>query len=140
MIVIPFRLTIIALLFYNLIIYLLFNSLNPTEINYILGVGSYWHHIFWIGIGVPYFISFISMYAVSSVNSNALASLIRFRNGQMSISPDKTAFEIFRRTAVLDAMQQNEGTEIYEKAIQGFNALHSAKSPQSVFKEMTKDD
>jgi hypothetical protein len=76
---------------------------------------------------------------VNNSNTSALDAAIKFRNGQMNVTTPQKAFEILKDTSSLDLMKANEGTEIFEQAVQGFNAKYGAKPPQEVFKGLTKD-
>lgn len=143
---IPGRFTILALVCYYFLIdyivgdqaFYLFNRQLSESWEYLPGV-------FWIVFGFPTLWAFISMWADTmsgprfgdSMNS-ALDSAIAYRNGQMSISSPKKAFDIYRDTTHLDVMKKNSQNKTFEQAVQGFNAKYGNSSPQKIFKEFTK--
>ena len=97
--------------------------------------------LFWVGIGFPLFWSFISAFASTSNygNKNLVDSILRFRNGQMDVATPKKAYNIFKRTAMLDVMKEHQGEHIYDKAMQGFKAMHGNDSPTTIYKELLND-
>jgi len=140
---IPIRFNILAFLGYFAIIYLVFGTIEVDGIESILKAYdiSFFVAIV-IPLGIPMFLSFGAMFPESPIgcspNKSALQSVIKYRNGQMSITSDKNAAEIYAKTADLDVMNANSDSEIYKTAIRGFNATYGASNPTKVYNDMMK--
>jgi hypothetical protein len=141
----PSRLTVIAFCGYYLAIELIIGD-QPTYLfnRDLEAIGFGLYYLFWIGLGFPFFWSFVSMFAGSEnlpgMADNSLKEAIRFRDGQMSISTPQKAFEIQKKTAVLDVLNENSNSHIHRKAMEGFRALHGDEPPQKTYKSLIEKD
>lgn len=136
---IPIQLGILSLMSYFGLIYLLFGTIDITEIQEILGnCETSFFLYFWVPFAVPIFLSLGACFAspVGS-KSRSLDEAIRYRNGQMSVKPDKEAAEILGRTSYLDMLNSNDWN-VFLAARQGFDARYGAKPPTEVFKDLMK--
>lgn len=139
--VIPIRFSFIAFIGYNTLIYFIAGSFDVRLAEKVVnefGINSVW---LVFGLGLPYFISFFSMFAVtrkSSENTSSLDKAIEYRNGQMSVKTDKEAFEIYKKTTLLDVMKANKDEYAYKQAIKGFNATSGNDTPQKVLRDYMK--
>jgi hypothetical protein len=145
---IPCRYSFFALAGYNLLIYFVFGRWSIEAVQETLGRDSYRMTLFHIFISLPMFISFICCWSDAKMtsskfrknSSSALDNAIEYRNGQVSNRTAQDAFKIMKETAILDQMKANSGNESFDKAVQGFNALHGNSTPQKVYKELTSKD
>lgn len=136
--VIPFNLTIIAFVGYNVIMYFLYGSLNPTEIREVVEANGFNMVTgFLIPFGIPYIISLFRMFGDGSrrAHSTILEDTIAHRNRMMSHKSDKEAFRILQKTSHLDVMNANKDNPMFNKTVQGFSAKAGNKNPASVYKE-----
>lgn len=136
---IPIHFGMLAFVLYFGIIYLLYGTLNMSEIEHILGKSEkLFFFCFWLPFGVPLLLSLGSIFG-SPVGANSSHNdALNFRNGQMSISSDKEASEILKETSYLDMLNSNN-SEVFEKAKRGFEAKYGAKPPTEVFNDMMKN-
>lgn len=134
---IPIRFSILALLGYCGLFFLLFGTMNLPKVENILE-SIHLPKKSWMIIGGPMFISFVALFVggKGSKNVSSLDKVVQFRNGQMGISSDKKASEILQKTSELDAMQNNKDSEVYNKAKRGFEARFGTSSPATAFKEL----
>jgi len=137
--VIPFNLTIIAFIGYNLMIYFIFGAIDPKVIQSVLednGIGMTLG--FLLPFGIPYFISFFRMFGDSEnrADTNSLDRVIAHRDNIMSHKDDKEAFNIYQKTANLDVMRDGakSGSPVFKKAVTGFNATVGNSNPAKVYK------
>ena len=144
--VIPGRFSLLALVGYNLGMYLYFGKWNMDIVRDTLGYNTTSYNLFLLFVGFPMFWSFICCFASAKMTSNsrrgslnsALDSAIEYRNGQMSVKTPQKAFDILKQTSSLDMMKANEKTPTFEQAIMGFNAKYGNASPTRIFDELTK--
>jgi len=143
--VIPGRVALFAFIGYNLFIYFYFGAWDVNVVREALG-GRYSteYQLFLLFIVFPMVWSFFSMFAMtmdgprfSNRTNSALDAAIAYRNGQMTVSTSKKAFEIYKDTAHLDVMSTNKNSAIFEQAVRGFNAKHGNSTPQKIFKAFT---
>ncbi len=109
------------------------------------GAGSLGHIGFYIIFGIPFFWSFISMFAMTSGSprlgskmNSTLDNAIAYRNGQMNVASPKEAAEILQKTSHLDAMKIHGHMDSMKSAEQGFNAKYGSSSPSKVYKDIMK--
>jgi hypothetical protein len=146
---IPSRFSLLALVGNFLIIYW-FQDGRPLYLlqRDLRGISDFAYCAFWICFGFPLFFSFFCCWTEAKMTSSkfrknstsALDNAIEFRNGQKGIQTAQEAFKTLKNTASLDQMKANEGNSAFDKSIQGFNALYGNKTPQEVYKGLTKDD
>ena len=139
--IIPINFTIIAFAAYNIIIYLIFGTLDPKGIEYILesnGISMFLGFV--LPFGIPYIISFFTMFSDSSnrANTDILDSVIAHRNNIMSHKSDKEAYIIYKKTGNLDMMKSGVevGNATFNKAVTGFNATVGISNPAKVYKDL----
>lgn len=103
------------------------------------GVGSSGYYIFWLFLGGPYFISFFTLFGASNhlgdKTDDTLKRLIAFRNGQILHRSPKEGYEIFKKTALLDVMNDKENDEVIGKVKRGFNASHLNRDVTTIYEE-----
>lgn len=142
--VIPFNFTVIAFAGYNLMIYLIFGAIDPKVIQEVCEANDVSMTLaFWLPFAVPYFISLFRMFGDSSnrANTDILDDTIAHRNRVMSIKTDKEAFDIYKKTAVLDVMKAGatNGDPTFERAVTGFRATVRNDNPAGVYKGLMDD-
>lgn len=144
--IIPGRLTVIAFVTYYLILSWIIGDQPIYLFNRSLKEKGEWSYLlFWIFFGWPLFWSFVCMFASSSttagtIENSTLKSVLKFRDGQMSVSTPKKAFRIFQKTALLDVIDDNVEKEQLKRAGQGFNALYGNVAPQEIYKGLMDDE
>jgi len=137
--VIPFNLTIIAFIGYNVMIYLIFGAIDPKVIQEVCEANGVSMTLgFFLPFGIPYFISFFRMFGESEnrANTDILDRTLAHRDNIMSHKDDKEAFEIYQKTAGLDMMKAgaSTGNSTFKKAVTGFNATVGNSNPAKVYK------
>jgi hypothetical protein len=106
--IITFNLGIIAFIGYNVMIYFIYGSMDPYVIKSVLESNGISMAVgFALPFGIPYFISFFGLFGDSTnkANTSALDNAIAHRNNMMSHKDDNKAFEIYQKTAHLDATE-----------------------------------
>lgn len=141
LLVIPTKLSFFAFIGYNALIYLCFGEIDMNTIREDLGGrGSYMYLFFMIFIGLPYIISFFSMFSQGMIapgvaTNSALDRAIAYRNGQMNVSTPNKAYDIYKQTAHLDVIKANSDNELGRKVARGFTAEMRNASPQEIYKK-----
>jgi hypothetical protein len=138
---IPIRLGALAFIVYFVLMYVIYGSLQPTEIKgFLESNGLNMFTGFFLPFGIPTFLSLGAMFGMAgpanAPSPTALEKAIQYRNGQMSVSSDKKAAEIFEKTAHLDVMQANINVPIMSSAVRGFDAKYGASSPTKVYNDI----
>jgi len=140
---IPIRFSALAFFAYFGLMYMIYGSLDPTEIERLLksyGISMFWG--FFVPFGVPTFLSLGAMFGTTSPDNapspSALDQAIQFRNGQMSVSSPTEAAEILEKTSHLDAMRVYGHMDVMKSAQQGFDAKYGASSPTKVYNDIMK--
>jgi hypothetical protein len=142
--VIPFNFHAIAFIGYNVLIFFLYGSFNPTEIKEVVEAnGLTMTTGFWIPFAIPYLISFFRMFGdqTNRANTQAIDDAIAHRDRIMSHKDDKEAYKIFQKTAGLDVLKAgaNSGDPMFTKAVQGFNAHHGNENPANIYKNFLEE-
>ena len=142
--IIPFNLTIIAFLGYNLAIYLIFGAIDPKVIQEVCEANGVSMFVgFWIPFAIPYIISFFRMFGDSTnqANTDSLDKVLEHRDQMMAHKDDKEAYNIYNKTAHLDVMKAgaNSGDPTFAKAVTGFNATVGNSNPVKVYKVFMED-
>ena len=141
LLVIPAKFSFFAFVGYCLFVYFYFDTVHISEIREVLGGSeSLGYNLFMIFIGLPFTISFFSMFsqgmsAPGSAVNTALDSVIEYRNGQMNITTPNKAYEIYKKTAHLDVIKANANSELGRKVSEGFTAEMRNASPQEIYKK-----
>ncbi len=142
---IPGRLALFAFIGYNILIYSMFGSIDVNVMRESLGGReSSMYSLFMVFVGIPYFLSFFSMFAMTALSrpgnsiNSTLDMAIAYRNGQMQNADSKKAYKIWQQTAHLDVMKANEGTSLGNKITEGFRAEMQNATPQKVYKNFVK--
>ncbi|MBC9812187.1 hypothetical protein H9Y05_06810 [Crocinitomicaceae bacterium CZZ-1] len=104
------------------------------------GVGSCGYNMFWLFLGGPCFISFFTLFGASTHQigdrtDDKLKRLIAFRSGQILHKGAKEGYEIYKKTALLDVMNDNENDEVIGKVKRGFNASHLNRDVTTIYEE-----
>lgn len=136
--VIPFNLTIIAFIGYNLMIYLIYGAIDPKIIKEVL---ESYNISFFVGFvlpfGIPYILSVVRLFdsSGSTANADILDGTITHRNMMISHKDDKEAYEIFKKTAHLDVMKSEKDSGMFSKAVRGFKADVGNRAPHNIYKD-----
>lgn len=139
---IPTRLNVIGIGLYFGLIYVIFGTVHVQEIKALLGNDTTAYLFGFIQpFALPMFVAFISAFALSRQASgkSSLEQALRFRNGQMSVKPDKEASRILRKTSYLD-MLNSDDSDVFESARRGFSAQYGNKPPTKVFKDLMDEN
>lgn len=138
--IIPISFNVLAFAGYFLLMYLIYGSLQVSEINNFLeGHGISTFVGFFVPFGIPCFLALGAMFGLVSPSSlSSIDQAIDYRNRQMGISTPKEAAEILQKTSTLDAMKVYGHMDVMKSANQGFNAKYGTSSPTTVFKDMVK--
>jgi len=141
LLVIPAKFSFFAFVGYCLFVYFYFDTVHISEIREVLGGSeSLGYNLFMIFIGLPFMISFFSMFsqgmAAPGVSTNsALDRAIAYRNGLMNVSTPNRAYDIYKQTAHLDVIKANSDNELGRKVARGFTAEMRNASPQEIYKK-----
>lgn len=137
----PWRYSIFVFLAFFLAIQLSIGDQSLHLFNRSLGgLGSCGYNMFWLFLGGPCFISFFTLFGASTHHlgnktDDKLKQLIAFRNGQILHRGPKEGYEIFKKTALLDVMEDQENNEVMRKIKAGFNGSHLNRSVTSIYDE-----
>lgn len=138
---IPSRYTIFAFLAFFFTIQLSIGDQPLHLFNRSLGgTGSLGYNTFWLFLGAPCFISFFTLFGGSThhlgdITDDKLKRLIAYRNGQILHKGPKEGYEIYKKTALLDVMNDNENDEVIGKVKRGFNASHLNRDVTTIYEE-----
>lgn len=140
---IPLRFGVASIALYFLATYLIYGTIDSSEIERILGNTGFNVFFGWmLPLGWPSFLAFASMFGSgsnSTSKSNNLDDAIKFRDGQMNQHSDAKAFEIYNATAHLDVMRDNASRgEAYSQASRGFDAKYGTHSPSYIYNDIMK--
>jgi hypothetical protein len=141
LLVIPTKLSFFAFIGYNALIYFYFGEIDVNTVKRELnGLGYFENLTFFIFFGIPYVLSFFSMFSQTTSGpgnsiDTTLDRAIAYRNGQMDISTPNKAYEIYRKTAHLDVIKANANSELGGKVARGFVAEMRNAPPQEIYKK-----
>lgn len=129
-IILPFRYSIISLMFYPGLMYLFFGTTSMNDIQYRIFkddlLAQYFVFAFF---GLPFLVAGFSIIG-RYVGGSSLDGVIHYRNQKMKYATPEKAYEIMKKTSHLDVIKSNP---YFNNALVGFKNTNRNAGPTRVY-------
>lgn len=139
---IPTRLTVIAVAFQFLVMYLCFGTVHASLIKDQIGDNEASYLFFFIiPFGFPMLIAVMTCFAHGKMSTSmtTIEKALAYRSQKAMTLTDKKVYEMVRKTSALDFLNSND-SEIAEKARAGLEATYGNQPPNKIIEDFLNED